>query len=400
MATAPTLAAARAALARQDWSEAFTLANAATGTGGVDEADRLDTAADAAWWLGRVDECIELRERAYRAYEDAADTRRAGQCAVWMWEHHAISARPAAAGAWLARARRCLDDDRECEEYVALILREAETADGSQEHDRALELAGQALELARGLRSDDLEAEALQTLGRVLIGTGRVDEGMRLIDQAMLLAVEGRLRPYSTGKVYCSLISACEDVGDLERASEWTDATQRWADRHPFAIFPGICRVHHAVLLKERGSLAAAEAEATRAIDELRGSHVGNAAAACVEVGDIRRRLGDFDGASEAFAQAQELCGGHCAEVSLLRLAEGRPDLARTAIDTCLRTTPVGSLPRAPARPHDPDRDRTGRPRDGVGGAGRARRAGRAVRHAQPPRGARDLPRPRGAGGR
>ncbi len=347
VAPAPTLDAARAALDRQDWSEAFSLACATTVEDGATEARRLDTAAEAAWWLGRIDECIELRERAFRAYEEVGDTRRGGQCAVWMWEHHAISARPAMAGAWLARARRCLDADTECAEYVALILRESETASGGQEHDRALELAEAALDLARRLRSEDLEAEALQTLGRILINTGRITDGMLRLDEAMLLAVEGRLRPYSTGKVYCSLISACEDVGDLERASEWSEATQRWADRHPFAIFPGICRVHHAVLLKQRGDLAAAEREAARAIDELRSSHVGNAAAACVEVGDIRRRLGDLDGAAEAFDQARDLCGGHCAEVSLLRLAEGRPDLARTAIDTCLRTTPAGSLSRA-----------------------------------------------------
>jgi ATP/maltotriose-dependent transcriptional regulator MalT len=343
VAPTPSLAAA---LDRQDWSEALTLAMAAGGDG-PDEPARLDAAADAAWWLGRIDECIELREQAYRAFEDLCDTRRAGQCAVWLWEHHAIAARPAMAGAWLARARRCLAEDTECPEYVALLLREAETAAGNHEHDRALELAEAALSLARRLRSDDLEAEALQTLGRVLIGIGRIAEGMRLLDEAMLLAVEGRLRPYSTGKVYCSLISACEDLGDLERAAEWTDATQRWAERHPFAIFPGICRVHHAVLLKQRGDLAAAEREASRAIGELRDSHVGNAAAACVQVGDIRRRLGDLDGAAEAFAQAQDLCGGHCPEIALLRLAEGRPDLAHIAIDVCVRNTPAGSLPRS-----------------------------------------------------
>lgn len=346
MAPAPTLDAARAAIDRQDWSEALTLASAATGDDDATEAQRLDLAADAAWWLGRIDECIELRESAYRAYEAAGEPRAAGQCAVWLWEHHAIGGRPAMAGAWLARARRSLDGDRDCAEYVALILREAEMADGAQEHDRGLELAEAALELARRLGSEDLEAEALQTLGRILIGTGRIADGMRRLDEAMLLAVEGRLRPYSTGKVYCSLISACEDVGDLERAAEWTDATQRWAARHPFAIFPGICRVHHAVLLKERGDLAAAEREAARAIDELRDSHVGNAAAACIEVGDIRRRLGDFDRAAEAFIEANELGGAPCAEVSLLRLAEGRADLARVAIDTCLRATPVGSFAR------------------------------------------------------
>ena len=63
----------------------------------------------------------------------------------------------------------------------------------------------------------------------------------------------------------------------------------QWARKHPFAIFPGICRVHRAVVLKRRGSLAEAEREALRASQELIGSHVGNSAAAYAEVGDIRR---------------------------------------------------------------------------------------------------------------
>ena len=140
-----------------------------------------------------------------------------------------------------------------------LLLREAEIAHGSGRLDDASALAQQALALGRGLGSSDLEAEALQTIGRVIIDSGRVGLGLSHLDEAMLLAVEGRLSPYSTGKVYCSLISACEDVGDLRRAAEWTDATARWAQQHPFAIFPGICRIHHAVVLDRQGALVDAE---------------------------------------------------------------------------------------------------------------------------------------------
>jgi ATP/maltotriose-dependent transcriptional regulator MalT len=155
----------------------------------------------------------------------------------------------------------------------------------------------------------------------------------------MLFAVEGRLGPYATGKVYCSLISACEDIGDVDRAAEWTEATMRWAQQHPFAIFPGICRVHRAVVLKRRGELAHAEREALQACGELIGSHVANAAAAYAEVGDIRRRLGQLDGAEEAFATAQQLSGKPCGALALLRLAQGRTAQALTIATGCLRDT-------------------------------------------------------------
>jgi ATP/maltotriose-dependent transcriptional regulator MalT len=337
--TTDPLAAARDLRSRQDWRAALDAAAAASVDSRELEAERSDLVADAAWWLGRLQECIDARERAYRLFDELGDRRRAGQCAVWLWEHHAIAARPAIAGGWLRRARRALESEPDCVEFGALLLREAETAHGAGHLEQARDLAARVADLARNLRSADLEAEALQTIGRVLIDQGEVADGMGHLDEAMLFAVEGRLGPYSTGKVYCSLISACEELGDLDRAAEWTEATMRWAQQHPFAIFPGICRVHRAVVLKRRGSLADAEREAAQACDELITSHVANAAAAYTEVGDIRRRLGDFDRAEEAFTTAQELCGRPCGALALLRLAQGRSDIALTIITGCLRDT-------------------------------------------------------------
>ena len=326
----------RDALSRHDWQAAFDAAEPQSTDSAAVEAERADLRAEAAWWLGRLDDCIAFRELAYRIFDELGDQRRAGQCAVWLWEHHAFGARPAMAGGWLRRARRALEDHPQCVEHGALVLREAETAHGAGDLEGASKLATQVIALARELRSADLEAEALQTRGRVRIDQGQVADGMGDLDEAMLFAVEGRIGPYATGKVYCSLISACEELGDLDRAAEWTDATMRWALRHPFAIFPDICRIHRAVVLKRRGSLAEAEREATLACQELLRSHVGNSAAAYAEVGDIRRRLGDLDHAEEAFALALDLSGRPCGGLALLRLAQGRIDSARSIIGGCL----------------------------------------------------------------
>ena len=338
------LASVHEALRRSDWQVALDAARAADVDTPALEADRLDSEAEAAWWLGRLDECIVAREAAYRLYDEQDDRRRAGQCAVWLWEHHAICARPAAANGWLRRARRALDADTECVAFGNLLLREAEMAHGAGALDRAVELATTALDLARRLRSTDLEAEALQTQGRILIDQGRVDEGMAHLDEAMLFAVEGRLGPFATGKVYCSLIGACEELGDFDRAAEWTDATLRWSESHPFAIFPGICRLHRAIVLKRRGVLGAAEEEAARACEELRESHVANSAAAWAEVGDIRRRLGQLDQAEGAFARSQEVSGAPCGGLALLRLAQGRVEEAMSIMTSCVarQTNPLG----------------------------------------------------------
>jgi ATP/maltotriose-dependent transcriptional regulator MalT len=341
------LTEALGAQARHDWQACYEMVGELACDEPLLDAERLDLLAEAAWWLGRLEECIEARQAAYDAYNSCGLPRRAGMCAVWLYQDHCLRGRPAAGSAWLQRARRALDDDTSCFEYGALLLREAEVAHGHGRLDEANELAEQARTLGRTLPSTDLEAEALQTLGRLYIDTGRPVDGLRHLDEAMLLAVEGKLGPYATGKVYCSMISACEELGDLRRAAEWTEATASWAARHPYAIFPGICRVHRAVVLDRRGALEEAEREATRACGELLNSHLPNAVSAYAHVGDIRRRLGDLDGAETAFARARELSGRDCAGTALLRLAQGDLDEAQRIIKSCLAGEPPYRVGRA-----------------------------------------------------
>ena len=346
-----------------------------------------------------MDDCIDAREQAYALYEAQGDGLRAGQCAVWLWEHHQLKARPSIAGGWLRRARRALEADTESVAFGDLMLREAEVAHGSGELDRATALARDALALGRRLSSIDLEAAALQTIGRLLIDAGNLTDGLGHLDEAMLSAVEGKLSPYTTGKVYCSLISACEQLGDLRRAAEWTDATLRWSEDHPMAMWPGICRVHHAALLQLRGDWGAAEREARQACTELDGFHVPNVAAGYIEIGEIRRRLGDLDGAEAAFATAEELCGQQSAGLALVRLAQRRVDAATAIITQMLDDHTWNQLARAkllPARVQIAVA--AGRPRR----RDRGRRRARAHRHRvrQPSTVGRGavLPRPAPAG--
>lgn len=167
----------------------------------------------------------------------------------------------------------------------------------------------------------------------------------------MLFAIEGRLSPYSTGKVYCSLVSACEHLSDHRRVAEWTAATTAWAEGHPLAVFPGLCRVHHATALQWRGEWVEAEREAERACTELAGINLPNAAAAWVEIGDIRRRIGDLAGAAEAFDAANRLCLQPRAAEALLKLSEGDLEAASAMITDALDAAGWNRLARAKVLP-------------------------------------------------
>jgi len=58
---ADALTAARDALARLEWQDAYDAASAAAVDDPSLDAERADILAEAAWWLGRLDECITAR---------------------------------------------------------------------------------------------------------------------------------------------------------------------------------------------------------------------------------------------------------------------------------------------------------------------------------------------------
>lgn len=351
--TAGSVDAVREALADHDWARAYDLATALARDGDgapgpdVDRAERLDALAEAAWWLGRLDECIQAREQAYASFDAAGAHRQAARCATSLYDSYGMKGKAAIATGWLRRARRALDGDMKCAEYGCLLVFEAEVAHGAGKLERAADLAQAACDLARRLRDPDLEAQALQAIGRILIDRGDPAEGLAHLDEAMLFAAEGRLTPYYTGLVYCSLAGACHDLGDVRRVAEWAEAVGSWADGHPFTVFPGLCRLHHANLAQWRGEWSRAEAEARRAGEELADICVPIAASAFAEVGEIRRRLGDLVGAEAAFARVEALSARPAAGLALLRLAQGRTDAASNIVTAALDDASGKRLARA-----------------------------------------------------
>ncbi len=342
--------AVRSALAAYEWEAAYGLAGPAAAADPPD-LDALEVLAEAAWWTSRIDECIAAREHCYRLCDAAGDTIRAGTTAMELSENYGFRGQPSVARAWLARARRLLCDAPDGAPRGGLLLREAEVAHSEGALDRAIEFAQQALDLGRALHDIDLEAESLQCLARLLIADRRPDEGLQLFDEAMLMVVEGRCDPFVTGKVYCSFISACEELGDLHRATEWIEVGCNWAEQHPVSAFPGLCRVHRAEVLQMRGEWERAEEEARRACTELDGVNAYNTALSFREIGEIRRRLGDLDGSDAAFRAASDLGLHPQPGLALLRLAEGKVAIAARMIQQALCEVDHDELQRAKLLP-------------------------------------------------
>jgi hypothetical protein len=112
----------------------------------------------------------------------------------------------------------------------------------------------------------DLVAFGFNLQGRALVWDGRVGEGLALLDEAMVAVVAGGLSPVVAGTVYCGTIEICQEIAELRRAQEWTEALTAWCGEQPDMVtFTGQCLVHRAEILQLHGAWPEAVEEAKRA---------------------------------------------------------------------------------------------------------------------------------------
>ncbi len=216
---------------------------------------------------------------------------------------------------------------------------ESNVARFAGELDRALASARRATEIGEGCGDRNLVTMAIHSEGLALVDAGRIDEGLALMDEAMTGVLAGDLSPYFTGVIYCNLIQACLEVNDVRRAGEWSDAARTWCDTlQPEAPFTSLCRVNRAEVARLRGAWSEAETEARAVLssEALAANEPGLAAAAFVQIGEVRRRVGDLAGAEEAFAKAQELGTDAQPGLALLRMAQGKLEAAASGLQLAL----------------------------------------------------------------
>lgn len=316
--------------------------------------DDLELLAMSAYLTGRDHDYLNALDRAHRAHLDAGMELRAARCAFWLGLRLMFRGEVGPATGWLARAQRLLESGHaDCVEHGYLLLPLAQQQIDSGDSQTAFDTAARAAEIGDRFGEKDLTTIARHLQGRTRLQEGRVEQGLALLDEAMVAVTAGELSPLVTGLIYCSVIDGCQQVYALGRAREWTSALTRWCEEQPELVaFTGLCRVHRAEVMQLHGQWREADQEAQRACD--RCIEVGNqqaAGAALYQKAEVQRLRGEFALAEESYRSASQWGWEPQPGLALLWLAQGRSDAAAAAMRRvmCASTDPLQRTRLLPA---------------------------------------------------
>jgi ATP/maltotriose-dependent transcriptional regulator MalT len=336
MAVADGVERARTAFAERRWAVAFADLSTSRGEQELDGED-LERLAVAAYMLGKDGECEEAWISANRVWSDRGEAERAAGCAF----RHALGlffrGDLAPALGWVARGGRLLEDRPESVEkaWFGMLTALPRLFGGDASAYSSFAEAG---EIAERLADSDAAMFARMCCGYALILEGRHADGIALLDEAMVSVTADDVAPLLAGIAYCQVIALCQAVFDVRRAREWTAALTRWCDSQPEIVpFRGNCLVHRCEILQLHGAWTDALESAREACKWLAGPpHWDSLASAHYQLAEIQRLRGEFAEAEESYRRASAAGRDPEPGMSLLRLGQGRVDLALAAIRRAL----------------------------------------------------------------
>lgn len=341
MTPAEVVAQARLAVEKGQWQVALALLSEheQVALGG----QALELKAMASYGDGQFEAAVaaweELHSQSLREGDDEEAARAASMVAMYLMMDTGLMA---PVRGWLHRATRLLMDRAESpvQALVAMVRTYERFMCGDMEEARRQ--AGLAIELGERHEVQPAIVIGSVAFARIKILDGCVEEGIALLNDVGALLMSGVVDPLTTGMMYCELICAAQGLAMYEMASEWTEVMEHWRHGAAFGGINGRCRVHRAEMLRISGPCDAAEEEALQACDELRPWMRREFGWPLTELGNIRLRRGDLDGAEEAFMAASEHAWSPQPGLSLLRLAQGDAAAAGVLIADAI-DDPVGT---------------------------------------------------------
>lgn len=325
------------ALRAGDWQAARGCFKAALA--GVESPEAFEGLGWAAYCLDEDPLTLEARERAFGLYRARGDDQAAARVAAWLAADWAeFRGEEAVCNGWLQRAHRLLDGHEPGPGHGWLAVHEASML-VEDDPAAARRLAIEAAELGRQYGVVELEMLGLALEGRALVSNGELGEGFRRLDEATATALAGDAELLTcVAWACCYLISACEQVRDYDRASQWCQQVGAFCERHGIGFLLGVCRAKYAGVLTWRGQWDEAERQINQATQGLasRPVLVGEG---LVRLGELRRLQGRLDEAEKVFASAEGESRALLGRAAVA-LDRGHPDDAAELAERFLRQFP------------------------------------------------------------
>jgi len=302
-------------------------------------ADELERLATAAYMLGRDGDYVSGLERAHQAHLERGAGLRAARCAFWLGLALMLRGETGRATGWMGRAQRLVEREGvDCVEQGYLMLPAMFRHEAAGDLEAAAATAGAAGAVGERFGDPDLFALCAQAHGTFLVMLGRAEEGLALLDEAMVAVTAGELSPIVSGLVYCGVILGCQVAYEPRRAHEWTAALTEWCERQPDMVaFTGRCLTHRAEIMCLHGAWEEALQEARRAgrRSEEGGNRLARGEAVYLQ-GEVHRLRGELAAAEEAYREASRAGREPQPGLALLRLAQGDGAAAAAAIRRAL----------------------------------------------------------------
>lgn len=311
---------ARLAVDRGDWANALHELSHV----GEPDAVSLELSAQAHYGAGEFEASIGAWESLYDLELSSGRPVEAARAAAMLAMFLLIdTGLMAPTRAWLRRAERIVDEhpDTPPHALVAAVRTYERFMCGDLAASR--EWSRRAIDLGTRLGVPPAVVIGRVAAARLTVFEGDVQGGLEQLDDIATLLMSGEVDALTCGMMYCELICAARGLALNDRANEWTDLMERWRKGAGFGGINGRCRVHRAEMLRTSGPSDRAEEEALLACDELRPWMRREFGWPLVELGNVRLRRGDLDGAETAFLAAHDLMWSAQPGLALLRLEQG-----------------------------------------------------------------------------
>jgi tetratricopeptide (TPR) repeat protein len=335
------------------WAEALELLGAAGDAARTPAL--LELRARGAYGRGDFEASISAWEDQHRLLRETGDdvggARAAAMVAMFLMIDTGLMS---PVRGWLRRAEELLQGTEEGPTHAVIAAVRAYERFMCGDLEAARAQADRAVELGRSLGVPAAEVIGRTARARITILEGRVDVGVDELEAIGVLLMSGEVDALTTGMMLCELVCAARGLARHDMAAEWTDAMDRWRPGAAFGGLHGRCRVHRAESLRVSGPCEAAETEALGACDDLRPWMRREFGWPLAELGNIRLRAGDLDGAEEAFRAAHEHVWSPHPGLALVHLARGAVADARAHIDAA-----IAHPFRAPSKELPPSGDLT-----------------------------------------